>query len=177
VTCSGALPDTTHYDAGSLVTVDVMLSERGDFRGGEVATLECDGSMRITGGSEVVDAGGEAGGEGGAGAAGAAGGGQAEVDRQGGWQRGSALIFPSHKYHTVLPVRGGRRRVLVVEFWAGSERVCAHRCERCGPCGFTAAASREEHECWAADADEDADDWMFRRGLAGFLGDESLGVN
>ena len=42
----GSLPFPTHYDAGSLVTIDVMLSDSRDFEGGEFRTLECDGTMR-----------------------------------------------------------------------------------------------------------------------------------
>lgn len=42
----GSLPYPTHYDAGSLITVDVMLSDANDFEGGQFATLETDGSMR-----------------------------------------------------------------------------------------------------------------------------------
>jgi len=42
----GSLPYPTHYDAGSLVTIDIMLSDSSDFRGGEFRTLEPDGSMR-----------------------------------------------------------------------------------------------------------------------------------
>ena len=42
----GALPDPTHFDGGSLFTLDVMLAEPGaDFEGGEFCTLESDGSM------------------------------------------------------------------------------------------------------------------------------------
>ena len=42
---------------------------------------------------------------------------------------GDALVFLSHKYHCVQPVRSGLRRVLVLEFWRGPERHCAHRCD------------------------------------------------
>ena len=48
---------------------------------------------------------------------------------------GDAIVFCSHKHHSVLPVTRGTRRVLVVEFWEGCERACGHRCERArGPC-------------------------------------------
>ena len=48
---------------------------------------------------------------------------------------GDAIVFCSHKHHSVLPVTRGTRRVLVVEFWEGEERACGHRCERAsGPC-------------------------------------------
>jgi len=43
-------------------------------------------------------------------------------------QEGDAMIFVSHKYHSVRPITRGQRRVLVVEFWRGPARQCAHRC-------------------------------------------------
>lgn len=37
-----------HYDHGSVLTIDVMLSEpRADFRGGRFQTVEADGSVRV----------------------------------------------------------------------------------------------------------------------------------
>ena len=42
----GSLPYPTHYDAGSLVTIDVMLSNSDEYAGGTFGTLECDGSMK-----------------------------------------------------------------------------------------------------------------------------------
>ena len=42
----GSLPYPTHYDAGSLVTIDLMLSNTSDFEGGAFGTLEADGSMQ-----------------------------------------------------------------------------------------------------------------------------------
>jgi len=42
----GALPDPTHFDGGSVMTIDVMLSAPGvDFEGGEFCTAESDGSF------------------------------------------------------------------------------------------------------------------------------------
>jgi hypothetical protein len=41
----GALPSRTHYDAGSLVTIDVVLEE--EFEGGEFVTVEDDGSDNV----------------------------------------------------------------------------------------------------------------------------------
>jgi hypothetical protein len=32
------------------------------------------------------------------------------------------------QYHCVQPVISGRRRVLILELWAGPERRCPHRC-------------------------------------------------
>ena len=41
----GALPERKHYDHGSLVTVDIMLSPTANFEGGTLQTLETDGTM------------------------------------------------------------------------------------------------------------------------------------
>ena len=41
----GSLPERKHYDEGSLVTIDVMLSPQEDFDGGQLQTLETDGEM------------------------------------------------------------------------------------------------------------------------------------
>ena len=38
------------------------------------------------------------------------------------------MVFVSHKYHCVGPVDRGTRCVLIVEFWAGPPKCCAHRC-------------------------------------------------
>jgi len=43
---AGGLPIKEHYDAGSLITLDLMLSETGDFAGGVFATLEADGELK-----------------------------------------------------------------------------------------------------------------------------------
>ena len=51
------------------------------------------------------------------------------------FERGDALIFPSHKYHCVTPVTAGRRNVLVCELWEGLPRRCPQRCsDPWGPC-------------------------------------------
>ena len=42
----GSLPFVHHYDAGSLLTIDVMLSDSSEYEGGVFRTLECDGSMK-----------------------------------------------------------------------------------------------------------------------------------
>ncbi|CAK0875075.1 unnamed protein product [Prorocentrum cordatum] len=48
---------------------------------------------------------------------------------------GDAVAFVSHKRHCVAPVTRGRRQVMVIEFWHGEERDCAHRCcQRWGSC-------------------------------------------
>lgn len=44
---SGQLTASRHYDAGSLLTLDIMLSHpNGDFKGGQLVTPEPDGSLR-----------------------------------------------------------------------------------------------------------------------------------
>lgn len=105
----GALPQRDHYDAGSCVTIDVMLSQPGiDFVGGElelpVPALVREGLSHGT--PESTDV-------------------HSPV-----FEQGDALIFPSHKYHCVKPVTAGLRQVLVIELWCGEERSCPHRCER-----------------------------------------------
>lgn len=101
VKTSGSLPDPTHFDRGSLVTITIMLSDPNkDFEGGEFCTLEKD--RMVSHRFESV---------------------------------GNALVFISHKYHSVRPIIKGRREVLVIEFWKGQKRVCPHRCEQFnGPC-------------------------------------------
>ena len=44
------------------------------------------------------------------------------------FNQGDALIFITHKKHCVSQINGGVRRVLVLEFWEGEEKQCAHRC-------------------------------------------------
>ena len=46
VTPGGSLPFPTHYDAGSLVTIDVLLTDPSEFEGGQFSTLESDGTMQ-----------------------------------------------------------------------------------------------------------------------------------
>ncbi|CAE7405792.1 unnamed protein product [Symbiodinium sp. CCMP2592] len=87
----GGLADHHHRDTGSLVTIDLMLSEASS--GGEFCTLEADGLLR-------------------------------EHD----FHRGDAIVFPSHKPHSVGQITSGRRSVLIVEIWPGLPRSCAHRC-------------------------------------------------
>lgn len=46
VSPGGALPDPTHFDGGSLFTIDVMLCTPGiDFQGGDFCTMERDGQL------------------------------------------------------------------------------------------------------------------------------------
>eukprot|EP00439_Symbiodinium_sp_Y106_P023518 s1296_g2.t2 len=44
------------------------------------------------------------------------------------FHRGDAIVFPSHKPHSVGQITSGRRSVLIVEIWPGLPRGCAHRC-------------------------------------------------
>eukprot|EP00658_Telonema_sp_P-2_P011461 TRINITY_DN14376_c0_g1_i1.p1 TRINITY_DN14376_c0_g1~~TRINITY_DN14376_c0_g1_i1.p1 ORF type:complete len:170 (+),score=50.68 TRINITY_DN14376_c0_g1_i1:59-568(+) len=61
--------------------------------------------------------------------------------------RGLGDVYKRQKFHTVLPVRSGRRRVLVVEVWDGEERDCAHRCSvRVGHCNFRVDAAERKLE-------------------------------
>mmetsp|Transcript_76449 Transcript_76449/g.211171 ORF Transcript_76449/g.211171 Transcript_76449/m.211171 type:complete len:189 (+) Transcript_76449:59-625(+) len=56
--------------------------------------------------------------------------------------RGDAVVFVSHRQHCVAPVTRGRRQVLVIEFWHGEARECAHRCtSRWGKCEYCLATS------------------------------------
>lgn len=90
----GSLKEKQHFDEGSLVTIDVMLSPDGAFKGGEFRTWECDGEMRQ-------------------------------------WplaNEGDAVLFLSHKYHSISPLTGGTRNVLIMETWLGQECQRSHRC-------------------------------------------------
>lgn len=46
VSAAGGLPIEKHYDAGSLITMDLMLSHTNDFEGGVFSTLEADGTLQ-----------------------------------------------------------------------------------------------------------------------------------
>ena len=102
----GSLPDPRHHDVGSLVTIDILLSEPGkDFTGGAFTTLEADGATKAHdfGGRERSVA-------------------------------GDGLLFVSHKYHSVQAVISGVRRVLVIELWVGPNTTCNHRCNSAHAC-------------------------------------------
>lgn len=94
----GGLHTPRHCDHGSLVTIDVLLSDPAEIEGGVLQTLEPDGELR---GHE--------------------------------WEQGDALVFLSHKYHSVSELTRGTRNVLVCELWQGTE---SH------------APSRDEQERW-----------------------------
>ena len=147
VRAGGALRDPGHFDGGSVVTVDVMLSD--DFEGGEFLTREFievppsksppilspepqDDDDDDDDDSDDDDYSGEV--VAGYGSGGVCIGGSTRMEAHL-FTKGDALVFPSHKYHTIAPVTRGRRQVLVLEFWRGDARPCNHRCEvESGPC-------------------------------------------
>ena len=124
VEATGALPNPNHFDGGSIMTIDVMLSRPGvDFEGGDFCTPEA--------GKE----------------------GQNSLKCYS-FDQGDALLFLSHKPHCVLPVTGGTRQVLVIEQWWGNERSCGHRCDKhWGPCGHTKFSAAMERLLGSNDAD------------------------
>ena len=82
----GGLHTQRHIDQGSLVTIDILLTDLAEIEGGVLQTLEPDGKL---------------------------------LKHE--WQRGDALVFPSHKYHCVSELTQGTRQVLVCELWQGTE--------------------------------------------------------
>lgn len=138
----GSLPEQTHYDHGSLITVDILLSNVGSDSGVGAHHKQHNKKWSSSVASEA--------------AATTA----TTKDFEGGdfctlesndellhhasfEVGGDALVFVSHKYHCVQPVLSGQRQVLVAELWAGVERKCAHRCEyHHGKCPVTLALSR-----------------------------------
>ena len=133
----GSLPFPKHYDIGSLITVDIMLKEATS--GGEFQTLERSETNNIVeydqiqtqtqietaavvGTEKKVETGTETG---------------VEALKAHKFEVGDALVFVSHKYHSVTPVQTGNRKVLVIEFWQGKRRKCGHRCDKpMGICTF-----------------------------------------
>ena len=57
---------------------------------------------------------------------------------------GDALLFLSHKYHSVSPVQSGKRNVLIMETWLGQECTRSHRCAQPFSCGKCALAAEED---------------------------------
>ena len=57
---------------------------------------------------------------------------------------GDAAFFMSHKYHNVLPVESGNRKVLVAELWKGPKRACPHRCITTGECTYSLGRNQME---------------------------------
>ena len=130
------LLEPKHYDMGSLITIDVMLSDADDFEGGVFETLEPPRVWQRM--RRHLRRGGSA-----------RGGGRLEAHA---FERGDALIFCSHKYHRVTAVQDGERKVLVLELWEGEERRCAHRCRDArGPCTFRCTYDCPERGAPASD--------------------------
>ena len=78
---------------------------------------------------------------------------------------GDAIVFCSHRHHSVRPVTRGTRRVLVVEFWEGEERECGHRCERArGPCRVRPLRTMVEESLGEMSPDDRAAAERFLRG-------------
>ena len=78
---------------------------------------------------------------------------------------GDAIVFCSHRHHSVRPVTRGTRRVLVVEFWEGEERACGHRCERAsGPCRVRPLRTMVEESLGEMSPDDRAAAERFLRG-------------
>lgn len=116
---NGSLSDIKHFDVGSLITVDIMLEESQ--KGARFRTIDrvlhrspagnssSRGSRRST----------------------------KLVLRKHDFHKGDALVFVSHKHHSVSRLVKGSRKVLIFEFWHGMERHCGHRCD-CpfGVCDF-----------------------------------------
>jgi hypothetical protein len=60
------------------------------------------------------------------------------------FSKGDAAFFMSHKYHNVLPVTSGLRRVLVAELWKGPKRTCPHRCTTTCDCSYSLSRNHME---------------------------------
>lgn len=114
----GSLPYPEHYDIGSLVTVDIMLQKPES--GAEFQTLERSGVGKQDSGESKSDG---------------------ATLQSHPFEVGDALVFVSHKYHSVTPLTRGNRKVLVVEFWHGKQRRCGHRCDK--PFGICAFRDRD----------------------------------
>eukprot|EP01052_Picozoa_sp_SAG31_P003705 SAG31_NODE_146_length_22601_cov_56.529192_2_plen_126_part_00 len=94
----GNLSDFQHYDAGSLLTIDLMLSKSGngeDFEGGEFICPvhahhnDDEGLHDKVGSLEPL-----------------------QVQEVEDFDLADMLIFPSHKYHNVKPITRGVRTVM-----------------------------------------------------------------
>ena len=88
-----------HVDTGSLFTADVMLSQEG---------IDFEGAELLT--TQASE--GE----------------QLNITRHK-FDYLDCLVFLSHKYHSVAPLRSGQRTVLVIEFWQNGECTGNHRCD------------------------------------------------
>jgi hypothetical protein len=101
----GGLHTKRHCDQGSLITIDILLTDLAEIEGGVLQTLESDDTLKSHA-----------------------------------WEQGDALVFLSHKYHSVSRLTGGTRQVLVCELWQGTEN---HQ------------PSRDEKERWQGEWKED----------------------
>lgn len=103
----GSLPYPKHYDIGSLITIDIMLQEPTEGAQFQTLGLSDDGKAPT------------------------------QYLKTHPFSVGDALVFVSHKYHSVTRLEAGNRKVLVVEFWHGLRRKCGHRCDKnFGICTF-----------------------------------------
>ena len=92
---SGGLHTKRHCDHGSLITIDILLSDLADIEGGVLQTLEVGDELRSHA-----------------------------------WEQGDALVFLSHKYHSVSKLTRGTRNVMVCELWQGTENASPTRDEK-----------------------------------------------
>ena len=123
MTKGGSLLHSEHYDIGSIITIDIMLHEAD--KGAEFQTLEVNHKDNDTNNSSINNT--------------------DHIIHDKNYMKthefhaGDALIFVSHKYHSVTPLIQGKRKVLVIEYWNGKQRCCGHRCDKpFGICAFTA---------------------------------------
>lgn len=94
-----------HVDTGSLFTVDIMLSDTSEFEGAKFITDQLPSSDEDVDPKVMLP--------------------HNQLNR---FQQGDALVFLSHKRHSLTPIKSGTRQVLVLEFWEGSECTGSHRC-------------------------------------------------
>ena len=115
VSPGGALTQYQHKDTGSLVTIDCLLTDTSEFTGGQFCVMQATGASASVSSPSAVGSDGD-------------------LDL---WEwtnmepqrfdKGDAIVFPSHKFHNITPLLSGRRAVLVMELWEGEERTCPHR--------------------------------------------------
>mmetsp|Transcript_25162 Transcript_25162/g.58215 ORF Transcript_25162/g.58215 Transcript_25162/m.58215 type:complete len:199 (-) Transcript_25162:56-652(-) len=91
-TTGGSVADPEHRDAGSLLTISVLLSPQAEFGGGELLL------WRAANGEGAV-------------------GGFAPLGEE--LQPGDGVLFPSEKRHNVRALTHGTRRAFIIELWAG----------------------------------------------------------
>jgi hypothetical protein len=119
---NGALIDPCHRDTGSLVTVDVMLSDpvNGDFTGGRFRTPQRTATTAATAAtaasSATTDTGTTVSCTTSSADTAAAGDAVLSYDEHV-FELGDVVVFVSHRRHGVSPVLTGQRCVLVMELW------------------------------------------------------------